>query len=262
MDTPTTNGAPAGPRPSGIDVALATARVRLAETHFQQAIAFIEFTADELSTPRALGIYARLHYLTEIEYATIRNRVLASFGESGPGPAPATSVTVDDAVAWDVTASVFHRLRRRLGGRRNLRLRRRVELFSGRVEAALLDIHVECVCRMVKHVDAATSVAEVVGMYMEALGVQRTAYPTIYVGALARLYTELEAAEAVASAPATEPETVTSKAEAPQPTDAAIAAETDAGGQGEFAPGSGMPDLDLSPSSDRGRLRVVPGRAF
>lgn len=200
MDTPTTNGAAAAPRPSGIDVALAMARVRLAETHFQQVMAFIEFTADELSTPRALDIYSRLHHLTETEYGTIKDRVLASFGEKGPDSARATSVSGDGALAWDVTASAFHRIRRRIGGRRNPRLRRRVELFSGRVEAALLDIHADCVCRMMKHVDRTTSVAEVVLVYMEALGVHRTAYPTIYVTALARLYTELEAAETAAPA--------------------------------------------------------------
>lgn len=264
MDTPNTSAAPAGAHPSGIEVALAMARVRLAETHFRQVMAFIEFTADDLSTPRALGIYSRLHHLTDIEYATIRNRVLASFGENGSEPAPLTSIAADGAVEWRAQTSTFRRIRRRLGGRRNSRLRSRVELFSGRVEAALLDIHVDCVCRIVKHIDPNTSVAEVVRLYMEALGVHRTAYSTIYVGALARLYTELEVSDAATSETVSDADEATMTAEPTGAAESTGIVASDTGRQAGFDPGSAVSDLDIPrpPGADRSRLRIVPGRAL
>jgi hypothetical protein len=192
-----------------LDVALAVARERLNEELFGQALAFIDFTRDDLAAPRALGIFARLHHLDEEEYRLLKNRVLASYGAQAGAPvAPAnTFVAINGDVEWDVTASMINRIRRRLGGRRNMRLRKRVELFSGRVEAALLSIHVDAVCRVVTTFDEDVSVAMVVRTYMEALGVRRALHHAIYTSVLDRLFRELE--------PATRPAPVSAAAEEP-----------------------------------------------
>lgn len=254
MDTPSTNAGPAYIRPRGIDVALAMARERLAEAHFQQALAFIEVTGDDLSPPRALSIYARLHHLSEEAYRALRNRVLASFGEAEAGSPPPTFIAIDGDVEWDVTASLYRRIRRRLGGRRNFRLRKRVELFSGRVEAVLLGIHVDCVCRMTKQFDPNTSVAEVVRIYMDELSVRRTLYPTIYLSTLTRLYAELEAAEAAEAAER-------ASAESSQAAATAKVAVADAAGP-HAVKQAALADLEVARSASEDRpLRLLPGRA-
>jgi hypothetical protein len=194
-----------GMRPGGFDVALAVGRERLSEEHFKQTMEFIEFTQDELAPPRALGIYARLHHLTEEDYRALKNRVLASFGSAiGEEPPPPTFVAVNGDVEWDVTASLFNRIRKRLGGRRNYRLRKRVELFSGRVECALLRVHVDSVCRLIKLYDEDTSVADVLRVYMEELEIRSALYHSIYNSTLDRLYDELETSAAEVAEPANE----------------------------------------------------------
>jgi hypothetical protein len=184
-------------RPNGIDVTLAMARERLGEAYFTQAVAFLDFTTGELAPPRALSIYARLLHLSEEEYRAVKNRVLASYGEAlgSMDDTPTTFVAINGDVEWDITASLFKRIRRRLEGRRNYRLRKRVEVFIGHVEGVLLGIHVDCVLRMIRHFDANTSVAEVIRIYMEELNVRRGVYHSIHVNALDRMFEELRAAE-------------------------------------------------------------------
>lgn len=196
-----------GMRPSGTDVALAVARERLAEAYFVNALEFIKFTNGELAPPRALAVYARLHHLTEEQYRSVKNRVLASFGEAAsiaPAPAPSTFVAINGDVEWDITASLFHRIRRRMGGRRNFRLRKRVELFSGKVEMSALRIHVDSVARLMALHERDTPVAQVLRMYMEELGVRRSLHHAIYFAVLERLYGELAVAGELDVAPATE----------------------------------------------------------
>ena len=194
-----------GPQPAGFEVAIAVGRERLAEEHFKQAMAFIEFTQDDLAAPRALGIYARLHHLAEEDYRALKNRVLASFGSTvGEEPAPPTFVAINGDVEWDITASLFNRIRKRLGGRRNYRLRKRVELFSGRVECAILRVHIDSVCRLIKLYDENTSVADVLRVYMEELEVRAALYHSIYNSTLERLYCDLELAASAVEEPASE----------------------------------------------------------
>ncbi|MGH7554139.1 MAG: hypothetical protein ACREMQ_14060, partial [Longimicrobiales bacterium] len=193
-----------GTHPAGFEVAIAVGRERLAEEHFKQAMAFIEFTQDDLAPPRALGIYARLHHLAEEDYRVLKNRVLASFGSTvGEELAPPTFTAINGDVEWDITASLFNRIRKRLGGRRNYRLRKRVELFSGRVECTILRVHVDSVCRLIKLYDENTSVADVLRVYMEELEIRGALYHSIYNSTLDRLYDELEPA-AVIDEPADE----------------------------------------------------------
>jgi hypothetical protein len=189
-------------RPSGTDVALAVARERLTEAYFVNALEFIKFTNGELAPPRALAVYARLHHLTEEQYRSVKNRVLASFGgatSAASTPPPSTFVAINGDVEWDITASLFHRIRRRMGGRRNFRLRKRVELFSGKVEMSLLRIHVDSVARLMALHERDTSVALVLRMYMEELGVRRSLHHAIYFAVLERLHEELESAGELAA---------------------------------------------------------------
>lgn len=212
MKTPDGRNPSPGPRPSGVDVTLAVARERIAEAHLSSAMGFIEFTAEDLAPPRALSIYGRLQNLSEDEFRIVKNRVLASYGnQSGPEvPPPSTFVAVNGDVEWDVTASLFNRIRKRLAGRRNYRLRRRVELYSGHVEAIILRIHVDSVCRLVPMFEQDMGISDIVRLYIEELDVRRTLYHAIYVAALEQLYGEMEGklagdAAAAEAAPAAEP---------------------------------------------------------
>lgn len=183
----------ASPRPKGVDVALAVARERLSEVHLKETLAFIEFTQADIVPPRALSIYARLHHLSEEEHRNLRNRVLATYDATTEDAAtkPATFVAINGDVEWDITASLFNRIRKRLGGRRNFRLRRRVELFSGRVETVIARVHVDNLCRLTQCFPANTAVSDVLQLYMDELHVRRALHHTIYIGTLDRLFADL-----------------------------------------------------------------------
>lgn len=173
-----------------LDVLLAAARERLADAHLVHSLDFIQRVAADIEAPRALDIYCRLHHLDEHDTRTLKNRVLASFGEtrSGSGSSP-TFVSVNGDVEWDVTASMLFRLRRRLGGRRNHRLRRWIELHTAHVEGRLLRVHAENVERLLEEtgtLDGAYS--ETIRLYTRALGIRDSLIEAISISALERLY--------------------------------------------------------------------------
>ncbi len=83
-------------------------------------------------------------------------------------------------------------------------MRKRVELFSGKVEMSALRIHVDSVARLMALHERDTPVAQVLRMYMEELGVRRSLHHAIYFAVLERLYGELAVAGELDVAPATE----------------------------------------------------------
>ncbi len=173
---------------------LAGAEERLADAHLVHALDFIQRTSGEIDAPRALEVYSRLHYLEETDARVLKNRVLASFGRIEPdsdGHAPHTFVAVGGDVEWDVTASVFYRLRRRLGGRRNPRLRHWVKLHTGWVEAMLLKVHVQNVERLLDVVGTSDdAIGETLALYMRALRVRDSLHEAIDIAVCEHLYPE------------------------------------------------------------------------
>jgi hypothetical protein len=174
-----------------LNMLLAVGRKRLADAHFTRAMELIEYASGVVPPPSALDIYGRLHHLTEEDYRGLKNRVLVAYAKrTGSSGELATFVGINGDVDWDVTATVFQRLRKRLKGRRNLELRRWVELHAGAVEAELLGIHVENVIRLVGSLGDLSPVLEAVRLYMETMGLRNTLHEALYIATADRLFRE------------------------------------------------------------------------
>lgn len=173
-----------------IVVLLAGARERLMDAYLVHGLDFIQRTSGEIEAPRALQVFCRLHHLDEMDARQLKNRVLASFGRSEEEtPGPHTFVAVGGDVEWDVTASLYYRLRRRLGGRRNLRLRRWVELHSGYVESRLLRVHVDNVERLLAVTGTGDDeLIDTIRLYARELRIRDSLIEAIHIAVCARLY--------------------------------------------------------------------------
>jgi hypothetical protein len=184
------------PRPDSgrLAVLLASARERLADAHLVHSLDFIQRTSGEVEAPRALEIYCRLHRLDEQDTRALKNRVLASFGQgtAAESISPHTFVAVGGDVEWDVTASLFYRLRRRLGGRRNARLRRWVELHTGYVEGKLLRVHVDNVERLLEVTGTSDgAIADTIHIYMRSLRLRDSLFEALDIAVCERLYPDI-----------------------------------------------------------------------
>lgn len=186
------------PPATNLNVALAVARQRLGDAHFQFALEMIRRGQGEVAAPQALTIYARLHDLTEIDQQALRNRVLIYLGQVANTDVthlPNTFVAIDGGVEWDITASLVDRIRKRLGGRKNHTFREWVELHSGHVESKLLRIHVDNLATLYETTDGGTKLAEVTRLYMRELGLRDALYESLHAGLLERLYEQLDEPE-------------------------------------------------------------------
>lgn len=172
---------------------LATAQERLADAHLVHALDFIQRTSDGIEAPRALEIYCRLHHLDDREGRALKNRVLLSFGRpSTDEDGRHTFEAVGGDVEWDVTASLAYRLRRRLGGRRNHRLRRWVELHAGYVEGRLLRVHAESVERLLEVTGTSNdAIADTIARYAQAMRLRDGLREAIHIAVCERLYPDV-----------------------------------------------------------------------
>jgi hypothetical protein len=174
-----------------LNMLLAVGRKRLGDAHFTHAMELIEHGSASISPPRALDIYSRLHHLTEEEMRALKNRVLVAYAKrAGAEEQLATFVGINGDVDWDITATVFQRLRKRLKGRRNVELRRWVELHSGRTEAELLSIHAENVIRLYGSLGDLSPVADAVRLYMETMAIRNTLHEALAIATADRLFRE------------------------------------------------------------------------
>ncbi len=176
---------------TNLNVALAVARQRLGDAHFRFVLELIRRGQGEVAAPQLLVIYARLHYLSEIDLQALRNRVLVYLGQvsnTDVTQLPNTFVAIDGAVEWDITASLVERIRKRLSGRRNYAFREWVELHGGHVESKLLRIHVENLLGLCESADPQTGPAELARTYVRELALREGLYEPLYHGLLERLY--------------------------------------------------------------------------
>ena len=177
-----------------LNMLLAVGRKRLADAHFTYAMELIEHAAPYVSPPRALDIYSRLHHLTEEELRALKNRVLVAYAKRAPSDEKlATFIGINGDVDWDITATVFQKLKKRLKGRQNLELRRWVELHTGRAEAELLSIHVENVLRLYGSLGDLSPVLDAVRLYMETMTLRNTLHEALYIATCDRMFRELTA---------------------------------------------------------------------
>lgn len=172
-----------------VEIVLSTVRERILGVHASQALELIEHARDHVPTQRALEIYCHLHRVEGHEAAALRTRVLASLGHENPTPGSSHAGRADAAAAQegDSPWSWMHQLRRRLQGRKNLELRRWVELHSGRTQTRLLGVHVRGALSLIALLDPEGSYAEVVQLYNESIGVPSSLARVLYFLALSRL---------------------------------------------------------------------------
>lgn len=159
-----------------LDIALAVAAQRAQDVHVRQALELVTHAHGRVGVARALEIYGRIHGLGADVERVLSTRVFAALGQADLRP--------DGAVAAE--SGLLARVRRRLGGRRDLELRRWVEFHKGRTDRDLVDVHVDAVAR-VHAVLSAGSVADAVNWYAEAARLPGAMRDNVYLAALARL---------------------------------------------------------------------------
>jgi hypothetical protein len=171
-----------------LEIAVAIARERLQEAHAAQLLELIQGADGQLTPRRATEIYARLHYLGPEMTRSVGNKVLASLGQfrevAGPLPAQERGNGADPL-------TVFGQIRKRLRGRTNVELRRKVELLTGRAEVALVRVHVENVLRLLKAFSEEIPIAQVVDAYAQLLEIRKSVAEMVYFLTLDRLASPL-----------------------------------------------------------------------
>jgi len=159
-----------------LDIALAVATQRAQDVHVRQALELVTHAHGRVGVARALAIYGRIHGLGADVERVLSTRVFAALGQADLRP--------DGTVAAE--SGLLARVRRRLGGRRDLELRRWVEFHKGRTDRDLVDVHVDAVAR-VHSVLSAGSVADAVNWYAEAARLAGAMRDNVYLASLARL---------------------------------------------------------------------------
>ena len=174
-----------------VDLSTAVCQERLLATHVRHVVALVDLVTDELAFDNALDIYARILRLTPEQARNVGSRALAILGRrSGlPDTEETTEVTLleDDATDHEeearrpaVTAgqdapgrfdAVFSRVRRRIRGRVQEDLRRRINLAAARAEDALFETHVENALIFGKALAAEVPLHEAVDLYLEIMSV-------------------------------------------------------------------------------------------
>jgi hypothetical protein len=192
------------------NVALAVARQRLGDAHFQFILEMIRRGQGEVAAPQVLLIYARLHYLPEIDLQSLRNRVLVYLGQVANTDVthlPNTFVAIDGDVEWDVTASMVERIRRRLNGRNNYVFREWVELHTGHVYSKLLRIHIDNLVPLHEASQGELKPAETTRLYVREMNLREGMFEPLYHGLLERIYEAVQIEDELESEPGAEPAT-------------------------------------------------------
>lgn len=177
-----------------LELAAAAGRERILDAHVDHAAELIERARGEVSIPRAMGIYARLHHVSEAEIAAVRDRVLAVL-EARAGVEPAGGER-EDVYRWEDRPGLWTRIRRRMKGRVNHRLRRWVELHTGRTEVELFKVHVDNALRFIEVLEDQSTYSEAVRLYAAMLNVREGIGEMVYHFALRRLQARPSGGEA------------------------------------------------------------------
>lgn len=167
-----------------LTVAAAVAREAVVELHVVRALELIRHADGQVGDMRMLVIYLRLHDLSGADGDSVGTRVLAALGRQ-PGAAEARALAKTDAPDQEAPAehSVLRLLRRKLRGRVHDTLRRTVELHTGVVQAALLDIHVHHAKGFVDLLAEVYGITEACALYTEMVpvpsGLAGVLYPLV-----------------------------------------------------------------------------------
>lgn len=171
-----------------IQIAAAMARERIVETHVAHLLELIQLSSGQISTRRAIEIYARLHSVDQETTRLITSMALATLGKRREATGTIKLDTAEDvADAHDSPLSLFAQIRRRLRGRVFLELRQQIELHTGRTQVAFLRVHVNNALRFVQILTPDLTVSMAVELYAEIVKVRRSLAEVIYFLVLDRL---------------------------------------------------------------------------
>ena len=175
-----------------IDLTTAVCQERLLATHVRHVISLVDLVADAMPFDNALDIYARILRLSPEQARNVGSRALAIIGRRTglpeAGEDPEVTLLEDDAADREDAPradpdtgggddrvgrfdAVFSRVRRRIRGRVQDDLRRRINLAAARAEDALFETHVENALIFGKALATEVPLHEAVDLYLEIMAV-------------------------------------------------------------------------------------------
>lgn len=182
-----------------VDLTTAVCQERLLTTHVRHVLGLVTLVEDELPFDDALDIYVRILRLPAEQARNVGSRALAEIGRRGgaeptraePEPREAEVVEEEDSGEGDVGRSeaMFSRLRRRVRGRVQGGLRRRINLAGARAEDAILETHVENSLTFARALGDGEDVdeADAVEMYLETMMLPEGVADVVYNRALRQI---------------------------------------------------------------------------
>lgn len=172
-----------------LEVAAAVASEDVVQMHAARGLELVELANERVTAPRMLLIYARVHHLDASTAQTVATRVLATLGQRAVETGALVQAWRDDEEeeVFGDSRSLLRVIRERLRGRIHHDLRRWIELHTGEVQVALLELHTTHALRFLQLLDAEFPTSAAVDTYARMLGVRETHRTALYHSVLARL---------------------------------------------------------------------------
>lgn len=172
-----------------LEVAAAVASEDVVQMHASRSLELLELAGERVTAPRMLLIYARVHQLDTLSAQAVATRVLATLGQRAVETGSLVQAWREDEeeeVLGD-GRSLLRVIRERLRGRVHNDLRRWIELHTGEVQMALLELHTTHALRFLQLYERDHSTYAAVDTYARMLGVRETHKMALYHSVLARL---------------------------------------------------------------------------
>lgn len=172
-----------------LEVAAAVASEDVVQMHASRALELVELAHERVTAPRMLLIYSRVHNLDASSAQTVATRVLATLGQRAVESGALVQAWREDEEeeVFGDSRSLLRVIRERLRGRIHHDLRRWIELHTGEVQVALLELHTTHALRFLQLLDSEFPTSATVDTYARMLGVRETHRTALYYSVLARL---------------------------------------------------------------------------
>ena len=172
-----------------LEVAAAVASEDVVQMHAARALELVELAHERVTAPRMLLIYSRVHNLDASSAQTVATRVLATLGQRAVESGALVQAWREDEEeeVFGDSRSLLRVIRERLRGRIHHDLRRWIELHTGEVQVALLELHTTHALRFLQLLDSEFPTSAAVDTYARMLGVRETHRTALYYSVLARL---------------------------------------------------------------------------
>lgn len=172
-----------------LEVAAAVASEDVVQMHAARALELVELAHERVTAPRMLLIYSRVHHLDASSAQAVATRVLATLGQRAVESGALVQAWREDEEeeVFGDSRSLLRVIRERLRGRIHHDLRRWIELHTGEVQVALLELHTTHALRFLQLLDSEFPTSAAVDTYARMLGVRETHRTALYYSVLARL---------------------------------------------------------------------------